>query len=436
MERARSAQPDGPQADGDAAARASTLQPQQATLLALQRTAGNRAVATLLARAARQPVALLQRSEREDLEELAKIRDVDSGSTFGKILAEVLGVVPKIQSWKSVPTSGYVVKQNDEDVDGRRYLVAYQAANDDPPLRYGNLVHELTHAAVDQAYDREFVDYVADVSHKKRAATAEEWEAKGYAKENEYLLSYWSSPEYNDHLTGILVRLSSAADDSGLPKDQVDRIKNALMYGSRSPATEFDTVVNQSLTWMHMWGVHRTNAFFKQVEDVAEDARARRAREKSLAVAAPDLTPPAMTPVTAGGTTGKPRKPKKKRKLCYLTTACTSRRGLPDDCAELTKLRWFRDEHLRRRPGGDELVEAYYATAPAIVAAIDARADAGELYDAIYDVVAACVTAIDAGRHDDALRTYGEMVTGLEAALCRYVASDCLTSSPRLITSA
>jgi hypothetical protein len=396
--------------------------PHQAETLALQRTAGNRAVNALLARVAAAPSLMLQRAEAEDLAEINRIAAREGDSTLGKMLAEVVGVAPKCTEWKPVPTSGYVVKRNNADVDNRRYLVAYQAANDDDALRYGNLVHELTHASVDQSYDREFVNYEADVSYKKRATTEEEWEAKGFAKENEYLLSYFSRPEYNAHLTGILVGLSSAADTSGLPEDQVARIKGALMYGSKSPATEFDTVVNQSLTWMHLWGVSHDHTYYKQVEAVAEDARARRAGEKTLDVELDD-TPPVMTPVTYAtpptkGKQKKAKKPKKKRKFCYLTTACTARRGLADDCAELTTLRRFRDDHILRLPGGEGLVDAYYATAPAIVTAIDGRADAHDVYDAIYDVVAACVAAIDAGDHDEALHSYADMVTGLEALLC------------------
>ena len=35
---------------------------------------------------------------------------------------------------------------------------------------------------------------------------------------------------------------------------------------------------------------------------------------------------------------------------CFLTSACTEARGLPDDCHELTVLRAFRDGYLRSQP--------------------------------------------------------------------------------------
>ena len=38
---------------------------------------------------------------------------------------------------------------------------------------------------------------------------------------------------------------------------------------------------------------------------------------------------------------------------CFLTSACTEARGLPDDCHELTVLRSFRDGYLRSQPEGE-----------------------------------------------------------------------------------
>ena len=49
---------------------------------------------------------------------------------------------------------------------------------------------------------------------------------------------------------------------------------------------------------------------------------------------------------------------------CYLTSACTEARGLPDDCAELTALRAFRDSYVRSQPEGESDIQHYYAVAP------------------------------------------------------------------------
>ena len=69
---------------------------------------------------------------------------------------------------------------------------------------------------------------------------------------------------------------------------------------------------------------------------------------------------------------------------CFLTSACTEARGLPDDCHELTVLRAFRDGYLRSQPEGEAEIAEYYAVAPKIVDAIRSKADAMEAFDAIY----------------------------------------------------
>ena len=64
---------------------------------------------------------------------------------------------------------------------------------------------------------------------------------------------------------------------------------------------------------------------------------------------------------------------------CYLTSACTQARGLPDDCEELTVLRAFRDTYVRALPTGEADVRRYYATAPQIVNAIHRGCAAPEM---------------------------------------------------------
>lgn len=80
---------------------------------------------------------------------------------------------------------------------------------------------------------------------------------------------------------------------------------------------------------------------------------------------------------------------------CYLTSACTAARGLPDDCHELQTLRRFRNEWLKHQPDGILLIARYYEIAPRIVAAIDAREDRLEVYEGIYqELVLPCVKMI------------------------------------------
>ena len=92
---------------------------------------------------------------------------------------------------------------------------------------------------------------------------------------------------------------------------------------------------------------------------------------------------------------------------CFVTTACTSSRGLPDDCEELTVLRAFRDAWVRKRPGGEEDISRYYAEAPGVVSRVNAREDAAAVWDKVYEeMVRPCVELIRNGKEEDAYALY------------------------------
>ena len=97
---------------------------------------------------------------------------------------------------------------------------------------------------------------------------------------------------------------------------------------------------------------------------------------------------------------------------CILTTACIRARGLPDNCLELTTIRAFRDDYLKREPTGQAIVADYYATAPHIVAAINQDPLGPLVYADLYDrLVVRAVELIQAGHHQEAL-TYGLGIYG------------------------
>lgn len=56
---------------------------------------------------------------------------------------------------------------------------------------------------------------------------------------------------------------------------------------------------------------------------------------------------------------------------CFFTTAAVQTIGLADDCWELTQLRAFRDDVMKRTVLGRELIKQYYAEAPNIVRRIN-----------------------------------------------------------------
>ncbi|MES2072315.1 MAG: CFI-box-CTERM domain-containing protein [Pseudomonadota bacterium] len=85
---------------------------------------------------------------------------------------------------------------------------------------------------------------------------------------------------------------------------------------------------------------------------------------------------------------------------CYITTAVCKSLQLPDDCAELSMLRRFRDEVLLQTEQGVDDVQQYYTLAPDIVAAINSRADAAGIYaDLNRRYIQPSIAALALGEH-------------------------------------
>ncbi len=100
---------------------------------------------------------------------------------------------------------------------------------------------------------------------------------------------------------------------------------------------------------------------------------------------------------------------------CFLTSACTEARGLPDDCHELAVLRRFRDGYLRSLPEGGAEIAEYYFVAPQIVSEIKKRADSAAVFDTIYEkLVKPCVEMIERGDNEGAHRLYRNAVKRLQ----------------------
>ena len=106
---------------------------------------------------------------------------------------------------------------------------------------------------------------------------------------------------------------------------------------------------------------------------------------------------------------------KKMLGLCFITTAVCEEEGKPDDCAELTAFRAFRDGYLRSCPDGPALIEEYYDIAPGIVACINLASDRKETYRAIREnYLAPCYEDLQAGRLAACKTRYTDMVRTLE----------------------
>ncbi len=102
-------------------------------------------------------------------------------------------------------------------------------------------------------------------------------------------------------------------------------------------------------------------------------------------------------------------------KFCFITTATCLHEGKPDDCAELTAFRSFRDGWLRTCPDGEGLIAEYYNIAPAIVSCIEYCDDPAARYGEIRERwLEPCYTALQENRNADCRATYLDMVRTLE----------------------
>lgn len=99
---------------------------------------------------------------------------------------------------------------------------------------------------------------------------------------------------------------------------------------------------------------------------------------------------------------------------CFLTTACVTWKGLADDCMELRILRHFRDQYVRKKENGEELIKNYYKYSPLVVDAINRSPDPGHIYNEIYSLVGYCIRRIEKEEYEKAFRIYVDLVLDLK----------------------
>lgn len=100
---------------------------------------------------------------------------------------------------------------------------------------------------------------------------------------------------------------------------------------------------------------------------------------------------------------------------CYITTAACKSLGLPDDCDALVTLRRFRDEVLLQTPAGRRDIQTYYATAPAIVEAIDRQPEPHAIYASIFaGTIEPALAAVHARDYHQAHRLFADLVESMQ----------------------
>jgi hypothetical protein len=95
---------------------------------------------------------------------------------------------------------------------------------------------------------------------------------------------------------------------------------------------------------------------------------------------------------------------------CFLTTACTTFKGLSDNCSQLETLRKFRDQYVMSKPLGKELIREYYQKAPKVVAAIATRniESQTKVYDSLFERINYACFLINENNNEAAFNVYSE----------------------------
>lgn len=99
---------------------------------------------------------------------------------------------------------------------------------------------------------------------------------------------------------------------------------------------------------------------------------------------------------------------------CYITTAICENNNKKDDCYELTMFRKFRDEWLINQPGGSQLIEKYYETAPDIVNKVNNQINKDEIYKDLENLyLNKCLKHIEGEEYLECMELYSQMVNKL-----------------------
>lgn len=217
-------------------------------------------------------------SDNVDLAKLNRLAGIAKpGSALRRVLDEAVDASKKVTTWTNVTTSGSAVASYDAKTGhAKEYEIRYQFGDT------GNLVHELTHVAVNEAYRQDFVNYPNPTANPP----APDYDDKGRRRNEQLRQAKWMDRNANERMIAELTALTGSAERSGLPRDQVSRITEKLRYGQTNPHIEHDTVINQVLVWMFEWGYPAlpapgskksgANTFYEDLEKAATRSYNRR----------------------------------------------------------------------------------------------------------------------------------------------------------------
>jgi len=219
-------------------------------------------------------------SVAQDLAKLHRLSNIVNGP-LRLILKEVLALTPSVVDWINVQTSGSAVCRYKPN-NIRQYEVRYQIGN------LGNLVHELTHVAINESYGLDFINYP---NWSALNLPERDLDTLGRCKNEDIRQTKQMNHAMNSAKTDILMRIKAWSDASTeLSQEQKKEISDKLVYGMINPQKESITVLNQILVWLFEWGFpivghHKNkpivNALYEELSLVVKNAYLERQKGKT-----------------------------------------------------------------------------------------------------------------------------------------------------------
>lgn len=107
---------------------------------------------------------------------------------------------------------------------------------------------------------------------------------------------------------------------------------------------------------------------------------------------------------------------RKRGGVCFITSAYAEYLNKSDDCAELMKLRHYRDTYVSNLNNGDNIIQEYYRIAPLILASLDKSKEKDEIFkQVIIPNLEKCLNLIENNSMEGAFNTYSQMVLTLKS---------------------
>jgi hypothetical protein len=283
-------------------------------LQALQRTAGNAAVARLVAQRMDAQHTVAQRVQaqtaavnttEEDREILLNYRNETQNPAVQALLDELFAHLERVSFEQTAGSTGGSTRH----LGDGQYSVSYaRPADMDTHDRIAVLVHELTHVGINEAYNSDMLNYPVPVlTDTERMNTMEETPGREEDIQNARMrkVEREQRDSFIDHVMGNVTLLLSQLPGSGLSSERQTMIDTKLrLHTLQRPFHEYDAVLSHLLTWCDRDGADQSSEFYRSLTTMVAQAAAWRA---SGAITVPETAPgpgpaPALASPAGGGT--------------------------------------------------------------------------------------------------------------------------------------